>query len=130
MSQSIHNPDASRAFVVLLHQTCGGDHYDLMIDRGEFLATWQVPLPPEQAIRRAIACTRIADHRRAYLDYEGPISGDRGHVRRHDTGQCILDYMDDVCWRITFAGRLLRGRMELRRASVDADQWSLSSIEA
>lgn len=28
-----------------------------------------------------------ADHRREYLTYEGPISGDRGHVRRVAAGR-------------------------------------------
>lgn len=39
---------------------------------------------------------RIADHRRDYLTYEGPVSGDRGEVRRLATGnieamQCVGD---------------------------------------
>lgn len=32
--------------------------------------------------------TRIADHRRDYLDYQGPVSGNRGHVQRVATGDC------------------------------------------
>jgi hypothetical protein len=30
---------------------------------------------------------RIANHRLLYLDYEGPVSGNRGHVARWDWGE-------------------------------------------
>lgn len=45
--------------------------------------------------------TRLKDHRAAYLEYEGPLSNDRGHVRRLERGN-ILEW---VCtgdeWWIT-----------------------------
>ncbi len=45
--------------------------------------------------------TRLDDHRAAYLDYEGPVSNGRGHVRRLEQGH-ILEW---VCtgdeWWIT-----------------------------
>lgn len=31
---------------------------------------------------------RLADHRSAYLDYEGPVSDNRGRVRRIAAGAC------------------------------------------
>lgn len=34
-----------------------------------------------------VAATRLADHRLAYLDYEGPVSNDRGEVWRCDRGE-------------------------------------------
>ncbi|MFO0203155.1 MAG: hypothetical protein ACK528_08500, partial [Alphaproteobacteria bacterium] len=39
------------------------------------------PLPTPLLIER------IANHRLLYLDYEGPVSGDRGHVTRWDWGE-------------------------------------------
>lgn len=34
----------------------------------------------------ALGAERLADHRRVYLEYEGPLSGDRGEVRRVASG--------------------------------------------
>jgi hypothetical protein len=60
-------------------------HWDLMFEVGEVLWTWRLEKPPGQG--RAVGATRIADHRLVYLDYEGPISGNRGVVRRQDRGE-------------------------------------------
>ena len=37
-----------------------------------------------------IRAERLPDHRRRYLDYEGPISGNRGSVIRWDAGDYVL----------------------------------------
>jgi hypothetical protein len=81
-------------FVLLEHQTSDGAvHWDLLIEVSgqERLATWRLA---ENPIGRpdAIAAERIGDHRRVYLDYEGPLSEDRGKVRRLDRGACRVGY--------------------------------------
>ncbi|MCS7047501.1 MAG: hypothetical protein NZO58_14185, partial [Gemmataceae bacterium] len=58
-------------------------HWDFMLERGDVLRTWRLPAPPSIG---KIAAQALADHRRAYLDYEGPVSGNRGTVRRWDAG--------------------------------------------
>ncbi|MBV8780188.1 MAG: hypothetical protein JO353_02215 [Phycisphaerae bacterium] len=50
---------------------------------GGLLMTWRSPVWP---IERETALTRLADHRRDYLQYEGEISGNRGTVRRVASG--------------------------------------------
>lgn len=81
-----------RRFVVLEHSPdeCSdmAIHWDLMLDTNpdELLATWsfapqKLPLGPV-----SIPAERLPDHRRIYLDYEGPIGGGRGTVRRIDSG--------------------------------------------
>jgi hypothetical protein len=68
--------------------------------------------------------TRQPDHRRMYLDYQGPISGDRGEVARIASGLCrirnqaarqltvalsssgqdqniTLQMVDDTTWRVS-----------------------------
>lgn len=68
-------------------------HWDLMLERDGVLLTWSLPALPaawsgeEDSAAEQIAVTRLADHRLAYLDYEGPISGDRGVVTRVDGGE-------------------------------------------
>jgi hypothetical protein len=70
-------------FVVLEH-TWRGVHWDLMLESGETLRTWAIdaPIVTETTLPARI----LPDHRLAYLEYEGPISWDRGTVRRLDRG--------------------------------------------
>jgi hypothetical protein len=76
-------------FVVLLHETpvnCSrGTHFDLMLEHGAMLRTWaldRLPAPGE-----TVMAERLVDHRPMYLDYEGDVAGDRGQVRRVDSGE-------------------------------------------
>ncbi len=72
-------------YVILHHEGIAEPHYDLMFETapGSDLATWRAN---EWPIHHGSALTRLADHRRAYLDYEGPVSGDRGTVKRISAG--------------------------------------------
>lgn len=73
-------------YVVHHHTGYGEPHYDLMIDLGgEGLATWRCPAWP---LPGGDGLQRIDDHRRAYLDYEGPTASGRGSVRRVERGLC------------------------------------------
>jgi hypothetical protein len=59
-------------------------HWDLMLERGEALRTWA--LADEPAIGRGGDAQPLPNHRLAYLEYEGPVSGNRGRVKRWDSG--------------------------------------------
>ena len=74
-------------FVILEHSVNGAVHFDLMLEVAgqELLRTFQLARWP-LAVGEGCACARLADHRRAYLDYEGEISGGRGSVRRVAAG--------------------------------------------
>lgn len=63
-------------------------HWDLMLEAGEVLHTWRLAQAPENSAE-AIPATALGDHRRLYLDYEGPVSGGRGTVRRWDAGEFV-----------------------------------------
>jgi len=65
-------------------------HLDLMLGREEVLWTWRLKRWPDPSVW--IAAERISDHRTAYLDFEGPVSQDRGTVRRILHGR--LDWLD------------------------------------
>ena len=99
-------------FVVLWHQIDIPDrfsHVDFMLEIDGILWTWEMPMFPmtgEMANAR-----RLANHRPMYLDYEGPISSGRGHVRRIDGGLAtILNRSEDNLvvdlHGNTFVGRL------------------------
>jgi hypothetical protein len=97
---------------VILEHTHQGVHFDLMLEVNGKLRTWRLASPPGSG--KSIAAEASFDHRLLYLDYEGPISGDRGHVRRWDTGTyegvaCAADLVV-----VALGGEKLRGRLELR----------------
>jgi hypothetical protein len=130
-------------FVILHHtQPAAAEHWDLMLQTGDHLATWRLaclPLTRRRAKRDRRVATgglrpqrvkglpgpdhaallqaqRIADHRIEYLSYEGPLSRDRGHVRRVDEGIYRLLGADDTHWVVAFTGRVLRGTWRLPSA--------------
>lgn len=79
-------------FVLLRHE-CPPEqgtssHWDLMLERDGALMTWRLAALP--AAGEPLAATRLADHRLAYLDVEGPVSGGRGEVQRVDKGEYLL----------------------------------------
>lgn len=105
--------DASPARFVLLEHRWDGVHWDFMLERGGVLKTWALDAPP--APGKEGAARALPDHRAAYLDYEGPVSGGRGTVARVDVGVYIpLEWTDDRV-RIRLEGRQLVGELLLTR---------------
>ena|SRR3990172_13153825 len=115
-------------FVVLEHRLGAGHaratHWDLMFEQNEVLVTWALEEPP--AVGHAVAARSLDAHRLAYLDYEGPLSGDRGEVLRWDAGHYRLVARDDRQWRCVLAGQRLRGVCTLSRDSDDPQRWTCS----
>lgn len=70
-------------FVILEHDH-PTRHWDLMLETGPVLRTWRLSAPPELGC--SVEAIPSFDHRLAYLDYEGPVSGNRGTVQRWDSG--------------------------------------------
>ena len=106
----------STRFVILHHRERHGEHWDLMIEQADALATWQLSLNPLAHRDQPIPATQIADHRKAYLEYEGPISRDRGDVTRIERGTCDILKTDKVSWIIRLQGQQLTGAFELPTA--------------
>jgi hypothetical protein len=80
--------------------------------------------------RDCVAAERLADHRAAYLEYEGPVSEGRGQVVRVAEGSYELLARDDESWEIAVADGSLPGRIVLRRvASGDGRAWVLSCCD-
>ena len=90
-------------FVILRHDSPRGEHFDFMLEAGDVLKTWALPRPPEIGVE--MDCEALADHRLAYLDYEGPISGQRGSVTRWDCGTYTLERQSDAEWTVNLVGR-------------------------
>jgi hypothetical protein len=114
----------SNRYVILHHKLPDGEHWDLMLEQGDTLATWRLPSPPTGPPAAPLEATRIGNHRKHYLDYEGPVSGGRGEVAQFDRGHYQAIERDDDRWLIEFDGAVLSGRFALTRvAGEPADRW-------
>lgn len=72
-------------FVILHHTGIDSPHFDFMFEMEPAvpLTTFRCPAWPPAI---GDVWEELAEHRRAYLDYEGPVSNGRGHVRRVTVG--------------------------------------------
>lgn len=62
-------------------------HWDLLLEDGDALLTWR--LLEEPVLQQWLASEKLPDHRLVYLDYSGPVSGDRGTVTGWDSGELL-----------------------------------------
>ena len=109
--------ETERRFVVLQHRVPDdldgdrGDHFDLMLEQESDLATWAIDQFPNAG--ETVAATRLPNHRKLYLDYDGPISDGRGTVeqvmagtyRNNDTNSSCLSVLlflpdNSICLQI------------------------------
>lgn len=60
-------------------------HWDMMFEQGESLRTWSIVDWLVEG--QPISAQSKPDHRLAYLQYEGPVSGNRGEVCRVVAGE-------------------------------------------
>ena len=102
-------------FVVLTHDH-PSLHWDFMLESDNRLRTWRLDELPDAG--SLIAAEPLADHRLHYLDYEGPVGGNRGEVRRWDRGEYVLLEETPARIEVRLTGEKLVGTAVLRR---DAD---------
>src|SRR4051794_37705898 len=110
-------------YVVLRHEGVPDPHFDLMFEssRGSALLTWRSPIWPLEA---GTILTELRPHRSTYLEHEGPVSGDRGHVLRIAAGTySLLDAGPD--W---FHGKL--DELTIRLARKASDSWECERVSA
>jgi hypothetical protein len=83
-------------------------HFDVMLEVGGILRTWRLFGDPLSAT--AIAAETVGDHRIEYLDYEGPISGNRGRVVRWDSGFYEIVHNSPTELTLALTGARCRGK--------------------
>ena len=119
----------SARFVLLRHDcppaSCKASHWDFMVEHEGALLTWQLnELPTTWAEQLhggpglpgdAVEAIRLADHRMHYLEYEGPISGDRGSVERVVEGTLTWIERNPVRLVVQLHGDRLIGRVTLEQ---------------
>jgi hypothetical protein len=104
-------------FVILTHDW-PFPHWDFLAEAGGVLRAWRLLIEP--TIGEDVPAEPNFDHRLLYLDYEGPVSGDRGTVARWDAGSCAWLADEPARAEIELSGTKLTGRATLRRAG---DGW-------
>jgi hypothetical protein len=85
-------------------------HWDFLLEAGSVLRAWRLADPPNPGT--AVAAEPSFDHRLIYLEYEGPISGDRGSVTRWDAGT-YSGSLEETGLKVTVNGSRLRGAMRI-----------------
>jgi len=95
-------------------------HWDLLLEAGETAWTWRLSERRETRDERRepaelsraehlpsgpLLIERIADHRLLYLDYEGPVSGNRGHVARVDWGEYCISAECEAEFQVRLSGQ-------------------------
>jgi hypothetical protein len=109
-------------YVVLRHEGVESPHFDVMFELspGGPLATWRASTWPASTGNYFV---RLPEHRNTYLEYEGPISGGRGEVRRVDAGT-VDARLTDVLLEVTFPD----GR-ELTLVQESPERWYCAVVE-
>ncbi|MFL5243014.1 MAG: DNA polymerase ligase N-terminal domain-containing protein [Gemmataceae bacterium] len=95
-------------------------HWDLMLQAGNVLRTWRLDAPPRPG--QVISATALEDHRIDYLEYEGPVSNDRGIVKRWDGGTYEGALDKNEATAVTVQGKRLAGMLQIRRRD---DAWTV-----
>ena len=100
-------------FAILIHDH-PALHWDFLLENGESCRTWRLLDEPDNGANE-IRAVEAADHRLMYLDYEGPVSGGRGHVTRWDAGlfEWLMNSEDECVVRLM--GQRWRGHVRLVR---------------
>ena len=114
-------------FVILRHQmppqSSRLDHWDLMLEDGSHLLTWALPAVP--LVGEQFWALPLAEHRLEYLDYEGPLTGDRGSVTRHDWGSYKQLSDDDQQQVFMLRGQYMSGRVTIGKITKNAGEVEL-----
>ena len=121
-----NTPRLMPRFVILKHSTEHAadprpTHWDLMFEVDGRLRTWAVEVYPWDACKQFLA-VELPRHRLDYLEYEGEVSGNRGLVRRCETGCYVLLNEARHEWRAELQGCQLAGLVELRRSD-ESTNW-------
>ena len=115
-------------YVILYHQQHSADtdltHWDLMLEKDGLLRTWKIqqqPAPGEQLV-----AIPLPDHRIAYLEYEGPISDNRGTVSQFDYGTYEGSLPSSTeSFSVDLTGKVFHGRLLLEPHPQQPAQWQI-----
>ena len=125
-SSILHPPSSLRSplrYAVLWHHDIDQPHYDLMFETspGSPLSTWRSPLWP---ITSPTPLQKLRDHRSAFLNYQGQLTGDRGSVTQIAAETCHIEIDEQSRWTIRFDSTPAPLRLWL----IGDDRWQADPI--
>lgn len=101
-------------------------HYDFMIqspliEHNRQLLTFRLHTPPHTwPINKPTKITKLPLHREIYLDYQGPISQNRGNVTQFDTGHAIPIQLSPTLYIFKLNMKITQTTLQLTHQSHDA----------
>ena len=112
-------------FVILIHDH-PFLHWDLLLENGDSCRTWRLLTDPGLA-SNDIRAEALPNHRLLYLEYEGPVSCQRGSVVQWDSGRCEWrTNLPEAC-EVRLEGRHWRGVLRIERS--DGSFWKGARAE-
>jgi hypothetical protein len=115
-----------------------------MLESGGVLRTWALerlphvwqaahtrtiagnPNCPTLSAESTVVAMRLGDHRLAYLEKEGPLSGDRGTVVRVAAGTYHSEHESPQDWRVMFTSDDVSPIARLTHSATDSARWTLT----
>lgn len=108
-------------YVVLTHDHPEW-HWDFLLEADNHLRSWRIAQSPDRESVGLLA-TPLPAHRLLYLEYEGPVSGNRGTVTRWDAGAYHILEETAVSLRVEVQGTRLHGCVELLQTADTAGEY-------
>lgn len=94
-------------------------HWDILLQQGNRLLGWRGD--HQGHFLNGGHVVQTSDHRLAYLDYEGPLTGQRGTVKRIDGGRLVWRRFENDEFIAEIQGDRWYGMLELKK--IDAIKW-------
>lgn len=107
-----------------------GDHFDWMFETEAGLLTWATERMPAIDRETLIDALSLPLHRHAYLDYEGPISRDRGTVSRVESGVYVARAKLPDRLEVDFLGHRSGCGTFYRTCDGDSSSWRFGFLPA
>lgn len=104
-----------------------GVHWDLMLEAGNILETYRLPVPPEKISHQPVEAIKIFGHPIKFLIYEGSVNKGKGTVEIADSGTYQILSKTDTRIELQFAGKILNGKFTL--ALINDDRWQFTLEE-
>jgi hypothetical protein len=124
-SRSQREMPAMSRFTISFHD-CPDDqprpsHWDLFLEEEGQLRTWAIAQEPMPNVE--LLAEQLSEHRLAYLEYEGPVSGNRGTVTRWDYGEYERIEATNDRLVLEMSGTRCAGRLQLTRDAERPQRW-------